>query len=231
MIDHNKNYRIINSFLSKLTLQEIGDEEIFYSFEIDKMLKEHSKLEKLMLPIKNQKGLMHYIRLIRYSHNENNQHILQAPDCFMQTRKGNKFEHAIFLACLMMNFYSKLSLPDNVEYEEELMLKVNEELAKFQHSKNNNILPIILNKVDEQKGNNKVSEKDELLLTKNNNDPSKLDISTNRTVDQLIKSEDKSKVEAMSEIEKHKQKLTEKFKNEILLKKKKKTEIRFDSVK
>jgi hypothetical protein len=125
--DQNGTDRIINSFLSKLTIQEIAfDEKVFLGFDIDLILKERAKIEKIILPIKNRKGLVHYIRNIRYIHSQF-EHVMLSPDYFMQTRKGTKYEHTIFLACLMMNMYSnKYQMREDDEFHD----RVEEELIK-----------------------------------------------------------------------------------------------------
>jgi hypothetical protein len=104
--------QIINSYLSKLTINKVSFENKFQTKEIGEILKDKRYLHKINLPIDNIKGLLHYVKCIRFI-NHTNDKILISPDMFMKNKKGTKYEHAIYLACLMMNYYStRKSLDD-----------------------------------------------------------------------------------------------------------------------
>ena len=45
--------------------------------------------------------------------------VLQSPDIFMGNKKGTKYEHIIYMACLMMFMFSKLKKLNNPVQEEE----------------------------------------------------------------------------------------------------------------
>lgn len=213
--DQNGDYHLINSYLSKLTIQDIKLDEIFLSDDIAKILKEKSTLEKVCLPINNPQGLLHYMRCLRYITN-NYEYILLSPDYFMQSRKGTKYEHAIFLACLLMNFYSsKYSLNEEDGEQEELNSKIKEEMERIGiNADNDHKLNQIGKEIElEQKMMNKErefmndkskqdNEKLELIpkeesskdiITVVATDTSRLDKTTDRSVTMLLKKEDNVK--------------------------------------
>lgn len=103
-MDENKNFRLINSYLSKLTVKNPQCDDIFFTADIENMIKKKSQIEKITLPLENEKAMVHYIKCFRYSNAFD--HIVLSPEYFMQTKKGSKFEHTILLACLLMNLYS-----------------------------------------------------------------------------------------------------------------------------
>jgi hypothetical protein len=166
MLDQNGNPRILNSFLSKLTIQEVDVDEEFLGFNVENMFKKKAQIAKIQLPIKNLQGLLHYTKCIRYVFLQNLQHVFMSPDFFMQTRKGTKYEHVLYLACLMMNMNSKIN---KLHDDDELRDRINEKLEQnpqllleMQQKKEKDLETLNLIKLEESKQNTTTISKVEL---------------------------------------------------------------------
>ena len=109
LLDQFGEYRLINSYLSKLTV--IADpNENAYSIKInsvEKILRQkRTDIDKVELGIGNSyESLMHYIKCMRFSYYDNSKkrRILLSPDYVMLNRKGNIYEHTIYFACILLN--------------------------------------------------------------------------------------------------------------------------------
>ena len=107
--DENNESRIINSYLSYLTIASGDIPKIVKNNTniinlIDELIKDKESLEKIKLPLINEKSLMHYIRCMRYINQQVSGDMIISPSSFMICRKGTKLEHAISYACILMNF-------------------------------------------------------------------------------------------------------------------------------
>jgi hypothetical protein len=145
VFDEDSKPRLINSYLAKLTLATCEIPECLTDDgkkSIQDMLKDKEFLEKVKLPLSNEKALMHYVRCIRYI-NHTSGNVMVSPDCFMQSRKGTKYEHAIYLACIMMNYYSVEK--DIVDLEMDLSIPVVPSL--FPNTQDNQIKTVTNNNI------------------------------------------------------------------------------------
>lgn len=152
--DQFGNYRILNSFLSKLTIETSANEYTCELFDfqdrlgldknkitqkidnnntkpenksrklktIESILQdERNVIEKIKLGIGNTvKGYLHFVSCIKFSklEFEDNQFFIHSPDYVLKNRKGTVYEHAILLACLLINFYNKKEIKI-IDFENE----------------------------------------------------------------------------------------------------------------
>jgi hypothetical protein len=170
--DQFGNTRILNSYLSKLTIEtdfndyasklfefllenetncksngkEINSTnlnkrnnkiELVTEFEYENKLKtifknDHSLIDKFKPGIgKTIRSYLHFVGCIRYSELDFDKEriLINSPDFVLKNRKGSVYEHAILLACLLINCYNKKNI----------------ELIKFKNEKvekNNNSYPL-----------------------------------------------------------------------------------------
>lgn len=130
LLDQLGEYRLINSYLSKLTIKADPNENA-YSIKtntVEKILRQkRTDIDKVELGIGNSyESLMHYIKCMRfcaYYDNSKKRRILLSPDYVMQNRKGNIYEHTIYFACILLNKESENEII-NQKYLEKMNQKI-----------------------------------------------------------------------------------------------------------
>jgi hypothetical protein len=204
--DQNGILRVVNSYLSKLTIQEFKLEEVFLGFEMDLIIKERAKYEKIILPINNIKGLVHYVKCIRYT-SSTNEHLMLSPDYFAQTKKGTKYEHSIFLACLVMNVYSnKFQLRDDDELKDEIEKEYEKRMEEEKKKNGENLSKNPKEDIQIENGEKNVSiigkelELSGIHKKLDNTELSKIKDATDRSVDNLLKKDQGKNLENLSNI-------------------------------
>ncbi len=129
ILDQFGEYRIINSYLSKLTVKTVSNEnaESIKTNSVEKILRQkRTDIDKVEIGIGDTfEGLIHYIKCMRFSSYDNTKkkRILLSPDYIMLNRKGNVFEHTIYLACILMNKET-----ENEIIYQKLLDKINQNL-------------------------------------------------------------------------------------------------------
>lgn len=171
--DQFGNTRILNSYLSKLTIETdfndyaselikilIDDEisnsnnkkninevdlrknkkaqnnkfDLINDFYDDNKLKNiitdgNSLISKFKPGIgRNIRSYLHFVGCIRYSELDFNKEnvLINSPDFVLKNRKGSVYEHAILLACLLINFYNKKNIEIiSFKKEKEVLQKKN----------------------------------------------------------------------------------------------------------
>lgn len=110
LLDQLGEYRLINSYLSKLTVKADSNENAFSirDYNVETILRQRrTDIDKIELGIGDSyESLMHYIKCMRFSsYYENNKkkRIMLSPDILMLNRKGNIYEHTIYFACILLN--------------------------------------------------------------------------------------------------------------------------------
>ena len=138
VLDQFGEYRIINSYLSKLTVRTPSNENAISikNTSVEIILRQkRTDIDKVEIGLgDNIESLMHYIKCLRFSQYDNidKKRIILSPDYVMLNKKGSIYEHNIYFACLLLNYYSTLySNNDKIKYKKILENKA-EELAKKQ---------------------------------------------------------------------------------------------------
>jgi len=161
VLDQFGEYRIINSYLSKLTVFSDSNEysESIKNNSVEVIIRQkRNDIDKVELGIGDSyESLMHYIKCMRYSYYDNvkKKRILLSPDIVMLNKKGNVFEHAIFFTCILLNKVS----------EKEIIY---EKYLEQSHEKTEDVTED--NESDKTLANTKIEGKEtEALLSKDKN--------------------------------------------------------------
>jgi hypothetical protein len=168
LLDQFGEYRIINSYLSKLTIKCSSNESANFikTKSVEKILRQRrTEIDKVELGMgTNLESLIHYIKCMRFSFydQQKKRRIVLSPDYVMLNRKGNIYEHNIYFACILLNYISEKPIEYKNYLEEAnraLENVIQEEYEEEDDKKNIN------NKNKEKESD--VINKDEILKDKN----------------------------------------------------------------
>jgi len=188
--DQFGNIRILNSYLSKLTIEthlndyaaklyqsliqnenEIKGVDYFIKkknpevslLKKDKIIKiedlienENSLIDKFKPGIgKTIKSYMHFVSCIRFSEldNQKGSILINSPEFVLKNRKGSVYEHAILLACLIINFYNQKKI-ELIDFEKEKEKKIGTLDKSLSNPNSNDKNFKITNKFKLSKGDN-----------------------------------------------------------------------------
>lgn len=146
ILDQLGEYRIINSYLSKLTIKSFSNESADHIKQetVEIILRQkRTEIDKIEIGIGDTiEGLMHYVKCMRFSQYDSakKRRILLSPDYVMMNRKGSVYEHNIYFACILLNY---LNEKKDITYEKYI-----EKMAKRE-------LDIVNELPDEEDNNNK----------------------------------------------------------------------------
>lgn len=211
ILDQFGEYRIINSYLSKLTIKSSFNESAkFIKIKsVEKILRQRrTEIDKVELGMgSNMESLIHYIKCVRFSFydQQKKRRIVLSPDYVMLNRKGNIYEHNIYFACILLNYISESPIEyknyleeankalENIqeEYEEEDNNQMKDKESDMKNEeisgnkdKNTSTLNLIEKDKDNPEDNLKLNEKD---TKKKGKDKSKKKVDKKKTENQKAK--------------------------------------------
>jgi len=177
LLDQFGEYRIINSYLSKLTIKSSSNESAGFikTKSVEKILRQRrTEIDKVELGMgTNIERLIHDIKCMRFSFydQQKKRRIVLSPDYTMLNRKGNIYEHNIYFACILLNYISEkpIEYKNYLDEANKALENIQEEYEEEEKNDNANING---NGKDHNNNNNlkdKDSDlnKDEILKDKN----------------------------------------------------------------